>query len=71
MNLIKLYLEKPVSARNYYEVATNTTEDESVRVNHIAQVDDMSQEVDDLLHNDLPQDIWIYASVTKCQWDPY
>ena len=60
-----------MSARNYYEVATNTTEDESVRVNHIAKVDDMPQEVDDLLHIDLPQDIWIYASVIRCRWDPY
>ena len=65
------YLKRPNSVRKYYQVASITSEDKPVIVHHNAQVDKIPQEVDDLLHNDLPHDIWIYASVTLCRWDPY
>ena len=59
MNLIYSPLEIPNSARNYYQVASIISEDEPVRVHHNAQVDEILQEVDDLLHNNLLHDIWI------------
>ena len=67
MNLIYSPLEIPNSVRNYYQVASIISEDEPVRVHHNAQVDEIPQEVDDLLHNNLLHDIWIYANVTICR----
>ena len=67
MNLIYSPLEIPNSARNYYQVASIISEDEPVRVHHNAQVDKMPQEVDDLLHNESPHDIWINARIIICR----
>ena len=67
MNLIYSSLEIPNSARKYYQVASIISEDEPGRVHHNAQVDKMPQEVDDLLHNNLLHDVWIYANVKICR----
>ena len=67
MNLIKRSLEKPYSVRNYYEVASITSEAEPVRLHNNAQVDVVPQHFDDLLHNDSTYDIWINASITICR----